>query len=34
MSLQQAEDFIENECMMFEENKSYLVKAWTKGEGD
>jgi len=33
MSLQQAEEYIENECMMFEENKSYIVKAWTKGEG-
>ena len=34
MSLQQAEDYIENECMMFEENKNYIVKAWIKGEGD
>ncbi|MGC8492325.1 MAG: glycosyl transferase [Syntrophobacteraceae bacterium] len=32
MSLQQAEEYIENECMMFEENKSYLIKTWTKGE--
>lgn len=32
MSLQQAEEYIENECMMFEENKPYLVKMWTKGE--
>ncbi len=28
MSLQQAEEYIENECMIFEENKPYLVKAW------
>ncbi len=33
MSLQQAEEYIENECMMFEENKPYIVKVWTKGEG-
>jgi glycosyltransferase involved in cell wall biosynthesis len=33
MSLQQAEEYIENECMMFEENKPYILKAWTKGEG-
>jgi glucosylglycerate synthase len=32
MSLQQAEEYIENECMMFEENKSYIIKMWTKGE--
>jgi hypothetical protein len=32
MSLQQAEEFIENECMMFEENKPYIVKMWTKEE--
>jgi glucosylglycerate synthase len=32
MSLQQAEEYIENECMMFEENKSYVIKVWTKGE--
>jgi glycosyltransferase involved in cell wall biosynthesis len=32
MSLQQAEEYIENECMMFEENKPYIVKVWTKGE--
>lgn len=28
MSLQQAEEYIENECTIFEENKPYLVKAW------
>ncbi|MDY0040648.1 MAG: glycosyltransferase [Desulforhabdus sp.] len=28
MSLQQAEEYIENECMVFEENKPYLVKIW------
>jgi hypothetical protein len=28
MSLQQAEEYIENECMIFEENKPYLVKVW------
>jgi len=33
MSLQQSEEYIENECMMFEENKPYIVKVWTKGEG-
>lgn len=33
MSLQQAEEYIENECMMFEENKPYIIKIWTKGEG-
>ncbi len=32
MSLQQAEEYIENECMMFEENKPYIVKVWTNGE--
>ncbi len=32
MSLQQAEEYIENECMMFEENKPYLIKMWTKEE--
>lgn len=26
MSLQQAEEYVENECMVFEENKPYLVK--------
>jgi glucosylglycerate synthase len=26
MSLQQAEEYIENECMVFEENKPYLIK--------
>lgn len=28
MSLQQAEEYIENECTIFEENKPYLVKMW------
>ncbi|MGV8074338.1 MAG: glycosyltransferase [Syntrophobacteraceae bacterium] len=28
MSLQQAEEYIENECMIFEENKPYLIKVW------
>jgi glycosyltransferase involved in cell wall biosynthesis len=28
MSLQQAEEYIETECMVFEENKPYLVKVW------
>ncbi|MFP5212300.1 MAG: glycosyl transferase, partial [Acidobacteriota bacterium] len=28
MSLQQAEEYIENECTIFEENKPYLVKIW------
>ena len=28
MSVQQAEDFIENECMVFEETKPYLVDHW------
>lgn len=28
MSVQQAEDFIENECMVFEETKPYLVDRW------
>jgi len=28
MSLQQAEEYIENECTIFEENKPYLVKVW------
>ena len=32
MSLQQAEECIENECVMFEENKPYIIKVWTKGE--
>ncbi|MDR3568060.1 MAG: glycosyl transferase [Syntrophobacteraceae bacterium] len=32
MSLQQAEEYIENECMTFEENKPYIIKSWTKGE--
>lgn len=34
MSLQQAEEYIENECMTFEENKPYIMKMWTKGERD
>ncbi|MEW5722077.1 MAG: glycosyltransferase [Thermodesulfobacteriota bacterium] len=29
MSIQQAEDFIENECVVFEETKPYLIKRWT-----
>jgi hypothetical protein len=33
MSLQQAEEYIENECMIFEENKPYIIKVWTRGEG-
>jgi glycosyltransferase involved in cell wall biosynthesis len=33
MSLQQAEEYIENECMIFEENKPYITKVWTR-EGD
>jgi hypothetical protein len=28
MSVQQAEEYIENECMIFEEMKSYLVADW------
>jgi len=28
MSLQQAEEYVENECMIFEENKPYLIKIW------
>jgi len=28
MSIQQAEEYIENECMMFEESKPYLTKTW------
>ncbi|NLI81015.1 MAG: glycosyltransferase [Deltaproteobacteria bacterium] len=28
MSLQQAEEYIENECTVFEENKPYLAKIW------
>lgn len=28
MSQQQAEEYIENECMIFEENKPYIVKTW------
>jgi len=33
MSLQQAEEYIENECMIFEENKPYITKVWTR-EGE
>ena len=29
MSLQQAEEYIENECMIFEENKPYIIRVWT-----
>ena len=28
MSIQQAEEFIENECVMFEETKPYLIERW------
>ncbi|MGC8718754.1 MAG: glycosyltransferase [Thermodesulforhabdaceae bacterium] len=28
MSIQQAEEVVENECMAFEENKSYLINRW------
>jgi hypothetical protein len=28
MSLQQAEEYIEDECTVFEESKPYLVKIW------
>jgi hypothetical protein len=28
MSVQQAEEYIENECMIFEETKPYLVSKW------
>jgi len=28
MSIQQAEEYIENECMIFEESKPYLAKTW------
>ncbi len=28
MSLQQAEEYVEGECTIFEENKPYLAKAW------
>jgi hypothetical protein len=28
MSLQQAEEYVENECTVFEENKPHLVKRW------
>jgi hypothetical protein len=33
MSLQQAEEYIENECMIFEENKPYITRVWTR-EGE
>lgn len=29
MSLQQAEEYVENECGIFEENKPYIIKVWT-----
>lgn len=29
MSVQQAEEFIENECMVFEETKPYLLERWS-----
>ncbi|ABK15888.1 glycosyltransferase [Syntrophobacter fumaroxidans] len=28
MSLQQAEEYVENECVIFEEHKPYMVKVW------
>lgn len=28
MSIQQAEEYVENECVIFEENKPYIVKIW------
>lgn len=28
MSTQQAEEYVENECMIFEESKPYLIKIW------
>ncbi|MFZ2447821.1 MAG: glycosyltransferase [Syntrophobacteraceae bacterium] len=28
MSLQQSEEYIETECMIFEENKPYIIKVW------
>jgi hypothetical protein len=28
MSIQQAEEYIENECMIFEEAKPYLLNNW------
>jgi hypothetical protein len=31
MSIQQAEEYIENECMIFEEAKPYLLSKWGKG---
>lgn len=33
MSSQQAEEYIENQCMIFEENKPYIIKVWTREEG-
>jgi hypothetical protein len=30
MSVQQAEEFIENECMVFEETKPYLLERWSE----
>jgi hypothetical protein len=30
MSVQQAEEFIENECMVFEETKPYLMERWSE----
>lgn len=30
MSTQQAEEVVENECMVFEENKTYLLNRWKK----
>ena len=32
ISIQQAEEYVENECMVFEENKPYLVKLFESGE--
>jgi hypothetical protein len=32
MSIQQAEEYIENECMIFEEMKSYLVADWQRSQ--
>jgi hypothetical protein len=33
MSNQQAEEQIENECMVFEENKPYLIDRWRRASG-
>ncbi len=33
MSIQQAEEFIENECMIFEETKPYLLERWYQKGG-